>query len=213
MDILENYLLEITKNDDFQYLSEDIKSVVSKLKSLNLKNIVSSLQASAKSKDLNKIRNTINLIKLPTVPNENIIKNVKKISPDFDKSYKLSKKVISNSVPSLSDKVSSSIAIAVAVKSTLSSIKNRGKEKMSDDQVSHGHMEETRENLITTVKQLRKYIGTGVDADAGAILGAVIVIIFLITGIVTAISYGAVTLIPLAMVGGLLMVLKNLLSE
>jgi len=198
MDILENYLSEIHENRNYEYLSEDIKSIVSKLKSLNLKNIISSLQTSAKSKDLSKIRKIINSIKVPTMSDQNIITNIKKIAPDFEKSYELSKKVISNSIPDLSNNIVDSVSIAVATKSTYK----------SNDPVS-----DTKNTLLTTVPQLRKYIGMGVSGSAGEILGAVIVIIFLIAGIATVISYGFATLMPLVMVGGLLMVLKNLVSE
>jgi len=198
MDVLENYLNEIHENKNFEYLSEDIKSIVSKLKSLNLKNIISSLQTSAKSKDLNKIKKIINSIKVPTLSNQNIITNIKKVVPDFDKSYELSKRVISNSIPSLSDKVSSSVAIAVAVKSTYK---------------SNDPMSDTKSTLLTTVPQLRKYIGTGANLDVESLISAIIVIIFLITGIITAISYGIGTIAPLVIVGFLLIILKNLLSE
>lgn len=198
MDVLENYLNEIYENENFEYLSEDIKSIVSKLKNLNLKNIISSLQTSAKSKDINKIKKTINSIKVPILSNQMIVSNIKKVLPDFDKSYELSKKVISNSVSDLSDNIIDSVSIAVTVKSTYK---------------SNNPIDDTKETLLTTVPQLRKYVGSGVNSDIGQILGAVIVIIFLIAGIAVVVSYGFGALIPLVLVGGLLMVLKNLLSE
>lgn len=198
MNIIENYLNEIYENKNVEYLSEDIKSAVSKLKNLNLKNIISSLQTSAKSKDINKIKKIINSIKIPTVSNNNIVSNIKKVIPEFDKSYELSKKVISNSIPNLSDNIVDSVSIAVATKSTYK---------------SNDPMGDTKNNLLTTVPQLRNYIGTGASGDIGQILGAVIVIIFLIAGIAVIVSYGFSAFVPLAIVGGLLMVLKNLLSE
>jgi len=198
MDILENYLSEIHENRNYEYLSEDIKSIVSKLKSLNLKNIISSLQTSAKSKDLSKIRKIINSIKVPTLSNQNIITNIKKVEPDFGKSYELSKKVISNSIPDLSDNIVNSVSIAVATRSVYK---------------SNDPMGDTKNTLLTTVPQLRKYVGTGTNLDPESIMSAVIVIVFLIAGIATVVSYGFATLMPLIMVGGLLMVLKNLLSE
>jgi tetrahydromethanopterin S-methyltransferase subunit G len=198
MDILENYLNEINENKNFEYLSEDIKSIISKLKNLNLKSIISNLENSAKSKDLNKIKNTVNLVKIPTVSNQNIVDNMKKIKPDFDKSYELSKKVISNSIPELSDKLVDSVSIAVAAKSTLK---------------SNDTMGNTKETLLVTVPQLRKYIGTGVGGDVGQLLGVVIVIIFLIAGIAVVVTVGFGAFIPLVFVGGLLMVLKNLVSD
>jgi len=195
--ILENYLNEIYENENVKYLSEDIKSIVSKLKSLNFKNIVSSLESSAKSKDINKIKKIINSIKIPSLSNQNVADNLKKINPDFNKSYELSKKVISNSIPDLNDKVVDSVSIAVAAKSTFK---------------SNDPMGDTKQTLLTTVPQIRKYVGTG-TGDAGQLLGAVIIIIFLIAGISIIVSYGFSAVIPLAMVGGLLMVLKNLLTE
>lgn len=198
MNVLENYLMEIQMNEDFQYLSEDIKSFVSKLKNINIKNITSSLQTSAKSKDLDKIKKTINSINVPTVPNNSIVNNMKKILPDFQKSYELSKKVVSNSVPEISDKLADSVSIAIAAKSTYKSNKP---------------MDDTKDNLITTVQQLRKYIGNVTSIDTGAILGGVIVIIFAISGIVVIAAYGFASLMVLVIVGSLLMVLKNLLSD
>ena len=198
MDILENYLNEIYENKNTEYLLEDIKSTVSKLKNLNIKNIISSLQTAAKSKDINKIKKTINSIKIPILSNKNIVDNIKKIVPDFGKSYELSKKVISNSIPDLPDNIVDSVSIAVAAKSTYK---------------SNDPMGETKKTLLTTVPQLRKYIGTGVSGNIGRLLGAVIVIIFLISGIAVIVSYGFGAFIPLAIVGALLMVLKNLLSD
>jgi len=185
-------------NEDFQYLSEDIKSFVSKLKNINIKNIISSLQTSAKFKDLDKIKKTVNSINVPTVSNSSIVNNMKKISPDFQKSYELSKKVVSNSIPEISDKLADAVSIAIAAKSTYKSNKP---------------MDDTKDNLITSVQQLRKYIGTGTSGDAGAIIGAIIIIIFAISGIAVIVSYGFGAFLPLAMVGGLLMVLRNLLSD
>lgn len=198
MNLLESYLNEIYMDENFQYLSEDIKSIVGKLKNLNLKSIISSLETSAKSKDLNKIKKTINSIGVPPISNSTIVQSLKKISPDFEKSYELSKKVIGNSIPDLSEKITDSVAIAVSAKSVYN---------------SNDPMGDTKQTLLTTVPQLRRYVGTGVSGDAGSVIGAAIVIIFLIAGIAVTFSYGFAALMVLTIVGSLLMVLKNLLSE
>lgn len=196
MDILENYLNEIYENKNKEYLSEDIKSFVSKLKNLNMKNMISSLQTSAKSKDINKIKKIVNSIKMPTISNKKIVDVMKKNLPNFNKSYEISKRVVSNSIPNLSEKIIDSVSIAVAAKSTYK----------SDDPIK-----DTKETLLTTIPQMRKYIGSGTSLDGGQIIGAAIIIIFVIAGIVTITAYGLASFIVLLVMGALLLALRNCL--
>ena len=184
--ILNNYLNEIQlEENDVQYLSEDIKSMVNKLKSLNIKKIATSLQNAVKSKDLNKIKTVVKSIKLPNVSMDKIKQHFKKSMPQFDKSYKLSQKVMKNSIPKLPDKNVDIISTVVAAKSNFQS-----KDPMGD----------TRKNLVQAVSHVRKYIGEGTNYEGGN-LGNVIYIIFIIGSIIAA-SVSSVS-IPVLVITGL----------
>jgi len=200
MDILETYLNEVQSEEGVQYLSEDvlfedIKSIVDKLKGINIKKIVSSLQSAAKVKDLDKIKSVFKSIKLPSIPVEKISAVFKKSSPNFEKSYLLSKKVIKNSIPKLPDKNVDAIAFAVAAKST-----NKSNKPMDD----------TKDNLIKAVSQVRKYIGEGVGYY-GSNLGSVIFVIYVIGSIIAATTLGASASI-LMLVGCLIIALKSIIE-
>lgn len=192
MNILESYLNEINMSDNIQYISEDIQSFTNKLKSINLKNTIKSLDDSAKLGNMDKIKNILNSIRIPTISNEIISKSMEKLFPSFRESYELSRKVIKNSVNHVPDKYIDPLAISVAIKSNVKS-----KDPIKD----------TKENLIHVVEKIRKYIGPQMDVK----IGIIIIIISIISGISIVLLNGF-SFISLAAIAGLLIFLKNLVE-
>lgn len=193
MNILENYLDNIQLDKNSQYLSEDFQSIIDKLKTMNIKKIIDLLNDSVKTKNLSKIKSVFNMIKIPTISMDQIKSRFKKKIPGFEKSYLLSQKVIKNSVPKLSDKAIDVLATVIAAKS---------------NHESNKPMDDTKENITTAVRQVRKYIGEGTNYDGGN-LGAVIFIVYIIGSLVAG-AITAISIPTLLLVGGFLLACKTI---
>jgi len=193
MNILENYLNDIQLNEETEFLSEDIKSVIGKLKSLNIQKTVDLLKDASKAKNLGKVKSIVKSIKLPNVSMEKIKGQFKKTMPGFERSYKLSQKVIKNSVPKLPDKNVDVLATVIAAKSNFKSNKP---------------MDDTKENLTKAVSQVRKYIGEGTSYEGGN-LGTIIFVLFIIGSIIAGMTT-SISIPVLVIVGLFLLACKTI---
>lgn len=110
MDLTQKYLDEI-------YLREqvpgDLMSFMKRLTPSKIKSLISGVK---KSRDLNAVKRMLSFA--PVWSLSKIEGVCRKLSPGFDKSYALTKKVVANSLPALSKDVASLFACGIAFKSS-----------------------------------------------------------------------------------------------
>jgi len=123
-----------------QVLEEDIKSFARRLTPTIVKRVGEELDKAVLSKNVSKIKNIVSKLKIPEVSMSSIEQVAHKNLSGFRKSYELSKKVISNSLPNLPSRLVEPVSAAIAIKSSL---------KKEDV------MGETRKNLKDVVSRLR----------------------------------------------------------
>jgi len=109
--IIEQYLNEIQTLQEIELISEDISSFMKTFKIDKVNKVVGKIQDAISKKNAKKIMNVFSKIKTPTVSLDKLKLAARKISPDFNKNYILSKQVLQNS---LSDKVKDSEILDVA---------------------------------------------------------------------------------------------------
>jgi hypothetical protein len=109
--IIEQYLNEIQLLQEIELISEDMSSFMKTFKIAKVSKIVGTMQDAISKKNHKKIKNIFSKIKTPTVSLDKLKIAGKKMSPDFNKNYTLSKRVLQNS---LSDKVKDSEMIDIA---------------------------------------------------------------------------------------------------
>jgi len=109
--IIEQYLNEIQTLQEIELISEDISSFMKTFKIDKVNKVVGKIQDAISKKNAKKIMNVFSKIKTPTVSLDKLKLVARKISPDFNKNYILSKQVLQNS---LSDKVKDSEILDVA---------------------------------------------------------------------------------------------------
>jgi len=194
MNILENYLNDIQLNEETEFLSEDIQSFVSKLKTLNIKKTIDSLKNAVDSKNVGKIKSIFKSIKIPNISIDKVKAHLKVKNPKFNKTFQLSKKVIQNSIPKLPEKNVDALAMAVAAKSMK----------------SNQPMDETKNDLVQSVQQIRRYIGTGGAIDIN--IGTVILIVYAIAALLVGVTMGA-SITVLIVIGCLIAIGKAILED
>ena len=96
---------------ELKFLDENIASFAKKMNPMKLKNIITNISNG-------------NVRNIPKVSNDKIVKYGTKLNPEFRKGYDLAYKVISNSSPDISAKVSSISATAVCIRAALTSPSN-----------------------------------------------------------------------------------------
>lgn len=145
---------------------EDLKSFMSKISKNKIDNIFKSIQKKAKRKDNNGIKKE--LANIPKIPLDTIAKFSRKLSSNFDSSYKTSQTVLKNSTK-LSDKLIKPLSLIIATKSTY---------KVSD------HKKELRDNLTSAVKQIRSQSGSGIPMykASASVVSLILTIIFSAAG-------------------------------
>lgn len=102
-----------TLMEDMDFLTEDLKSFIAKLKPGKLEKDIKSMKDDKKAEAI--------LKKVPDVPLSTVEKLATKVAPDFPKAYKLSQKVVKNSVPKLPDELANHFAAAIAIKGSYKS--------------------------------------------------------------------------------------------
>ena len=114
--VIESITSWLQEPKESELLKEDIKTFVKKLNPAKINTIMGELKTSAKKLDISKFKKI--LLAVPKVPYSKVKSHGKKISPDFDKSYSLSKKHLSkySEVPDKAiDILSSTIAITAGL--------------------------------------------------------------------------------------------------
>lgn len=117
--IIEQYLNRIQTLQEIELISEDISSFLKTFKLDKITKVVGKIQDALSKKNHKKIMSIFSKIKTPIVSLDKLKLAAKKISPNFNKSYILSKRVLQNSLP---DEVKDSdmlevAAMAIAAKS------------------------------------------------------------------------------------------------
>jgi len=137
---IDNYLNDLFILEQVMMLEEGekINKIIDKLKSMNPKKLINNLHSDFKEGKLKKMFEDVK--KIPTIKLSSLKDFGKKVSPDFEKSYDLSSKVIKNSLPKLPDEIANPFAAAIAF---ISSYQEK-------DVISN-----TKDNLKKAIKNIR----------------------------------------------------------
>ena len=175
---LENYLVE-----ESEILTEDMKEFVRVMKPNLIKKLGEELDKAVEIKSPSKIQNTFKRFKVPDISMSSVESIARRKIPNFKKSYMLSQKVITNSLPKLPGKLVDPVAALVALKSS-----------MKDDV-----MVETRANLKDIVAKLRSpdvqsKIKTekAIVVVLSSLFGAGAIALFLVNAIANGFWYGVI---------------------
>ena len=109
--IIKQYLNEIQMLQEIELISEDMSSFMKTYKIAKVNKIIGTIQDAISKKNHKKLKNILSKIKTPTVSLDKLKLSGKKISPNFNKNYTLSKRVLQNSLP---DKVKDSEMLDIA---------------------------------------------------------------------------------------------------
>lgn len=114
--VLENYLNSLQTIQEIEIINEGLASFMKQFKPEKFKSAISGVKNAIAKKDIGKLAKSIKGIKVPQVPIDNLVWAGKKIHADFDKNYKLAKKVLDNSIPETSDDAKKIAAISISTK-------------------------------------------------------------------------------------------------
>ena len=114
--VLENYLNNLQTLQEIEIINEGLASFMKQFKPEKFKSAISGVKSAIAKKDVSKLGKSIKGIKVPQVPIDNLAWAGKKIHADFDKNYKLAKKVLDNSIPETSSDMKKLAAVAISVK-------------------------------------------------------------------------------------------------
>jgi hypothetical protein len=128
----------MTENQEI--LTENVFSFIKSFSINKIKGLISDLQNIENNEDIPKLKKIISNI--PSLSLQTIESFCMRLSSQFKRSYEVSKKVISKSVPEISKNIISPLACAVAIKSSLS---------------TEDTMRETENNLRDVTYRLHKY--------------------------------------------------------
>lgn len=172
-------------------LSSKVSSLAKSLTKDKALNLLNKLKNFAKTDNLKRLKSEISHI--PYMHTDKVKEICAKLSPHFDSSYDLSKKVLSNSLPNLNNKLVDALSTGIAIKSTY---KNDNPSKT------------TKENIKKSVDLIRKSTpGTEVDYTE---IGYGIVIMVIIDIILFSYAYYTPAIIVVIL---LLMLIRWLIEE
>jgi len=97
--LIEQYLNKIQLLQEIELINEDIASFIKSFKPAKIDKDVGKIQSAIVKKDNNKIASILSKIKAPSISLDKLKMVSKKVSPDFNKTYILSKRVLQNSLP------------------------------------------------------------------------------------------------------------------
>lgn len=114
--VLENYLNNLQTLQEIEIIHEGLASFIKQFKPEKFKSAISGVKNAIAKKDIGKLAKSIKGIKVPQVPIDNFMWAGKKIHADFDKNYKLAKRVLDNSISETSTDMKNLAAAAISVK-------------------------------------------------------------------------------------------------
>lgn len=114
--VLENYLNNLQTLQEIEIIHEGLASFMKQFKIEKFKSAISGVKSAIAKKDIGKLAKSIKGIKVPQVPVDNLMWAGKKIHANFDKNYKLAKKVLDNSITETSDDMKKLAAAAISAK-------------------------------------------------------------------------------------------------